>query len=348
MQSTHFLVPMLLLLIGHLLQVPLEAQEPEVIDELPIRKTKYPELHRYLVTDLDVSSDGHKIVASFWKPAINRPGTDWGTWTAQWDLKKGTRTVYLKATAPVKFDETGTQLFMGTYQRSRVSGYRMGPIVSPAIWNIGGKKPVILKKTSEPIRTEKRVPQQMSILAATFFHPSKEKTKEDPPRKYAYWVTNLGELFSASVPQKEGDRLVPALKHSAITHEEFRSQLFRWYRMFPPGKFSFDDTGAMLTFRMEPLSWRGGNSGFEVTWKLDEKTKTFLIAEQKKIMIPQEHEKRPLYAQYLNRTFSFPDLKMNCDFSEKGIIRIKQEGKPIRALHLNGKPIREAEKETNK
>jgi len=102
--------------------------------------------HRSGATSITFSPDGNRLAASYYVPAFNRPGTDWGAWTAQWDLKTGKRLVIPNAYYPVAFSPDGQTIAMGFYKRSRKPGRRMSPQVRLALWKPGADKPFRLLK----------------------------------------------------------------------------------------------------------------------------------------------------------------------------------------------------------
>jgi len=88
------------------------------------------------VSSISFSPDGKWVAASYFRYAINRPGTDWRAFVAEWEVEGKTRTIVPDAYAPIAFRPDSKALAMGIYKRFRKLGY-MNPHVRLAIWDVG-------------------------------------------------------------------------------------------------------------------------------------------------------------------------------------------------------------------
>jgi predicted amidohydrolase len=93
------------------------------------------------VTSIAFSPDGRWLAASYWRYPMNRPRTDWDAFVVQWDLKGKKRTIIPNAYGPIAFNPDSKTLAMGVYKRSYVKGFRTGPQVQMALWDVGASSP---------------------------------------------------------------------------------------------------------------------------------------------------------------------------------------------------------------
>ncbi|KPK85248.1 MAG: hypothetical protein AMJ81_03890, partial [Phycisphaerae bacterium SM23_33] len=117
------------------------------------------EHHLPQVTSITFSPDGRRLVASYYVLAMNRPGTDWQCWTAQWNLETGQRLIIPDTCAPVTFHPDGATMAMGFYERSGKPG-RLSAPARLALWKPGADLPA---RGLKPPKDD-----QSSVLAATF------------------------------------------------------------------------------------------------------------------------------------------------------------------------------------
>ena len=193
------------------------------------------------VTSITFSPDGKRLVASYYVPAFNRPGTDWAAWTTQCDLKTGKRLVIPNAYYPVAFSPDGQTIAMGIYGRSRKWGQWMYPQTRLALWKPGETKPV---------RVLKRGEGQDDSVVAVAFHPN---------GKQVVSVTAGAEVLLWLVDGKQPPVVVDKPKVSRRRHwggvtvafsRDGRSLLAAWPDKSSP---SYDDDLAVL--------WRSDRKG---------------------------------------------------------------------------------------
>lgn len=97
--------------------------------------------NRLFVTNVTFSPDDQQVAAAYYRPATNRPGTNWLAFTSQWNLKTGKRTINWTGIASMAFSPDGKTLAMGVHTRSREPGFRMWPQAKLALWRVGKKQP---------------------------------------------------------------------------------------------------------------------------------------------------------------------------------------------------------------
>ncbi|HET6427078.1 MAG TPA: nitrilase-related carbon-nitrogen hydrolase [Phycisphaerae bacterium] len=90
-----------------------------------------------IVTALAVSADGQRLAAAYYRPPMNRPGTDWDAWVATWDLASGGRTILRGACAPIALSPDGRWLAARRYERARNPGYVADPAGEMTLWPFG-------------------------------------------------------------------------------------------------------------------------------------------------------------------------------------------------------------------
>jgi len=94
------------------------------------------------VTDLVISSGGRHLVACYFVPAWNRPGTDWSAWAAHWDLTTGRRTIIPDAAGPLAISPDGAWLVMGRIPQPAPGARRRPREAAPFLWKTGHSEPV--------------------------------------------------------------------------------------------------------------------------------------------------------------------------------------------------------------
>ena len=112
------------------------------------------------VRSLAFSPDGRRLVASYFVYAFNRPGTDWGAWTAQWDIATGKRLVIPGTYHPVAFRSDGRLMAIGVYGRSGQRGQGMLPLTRLALWRPGAN---LAQRELKPPKGD-----DSPVVAATF------------------------------------------------------------------------------------------------------------------------------------------------------------------------------------
>jgi predicted amidohydrolase len=94
------------------------------------------------ITEIAFSPDGTHIAAAFLLPAINRPGTDWSTWVAIWDLQSGDPPQVIDwAASPIAFQGDGTALVAALHDSDRRAHFGPKPAETLAIWTVGETEP---------------------------------------------------------------------------------------------------------------------------------------------------------------------------------------------------------------
>src|SRR6266404_7516222 len=83
---------------------------------------------------LSFTPSGEWLIASYYRTAMNRPGTDWGAWTVEWNKKTWEATKLEDATMPIAASRDGKWLAMAHYDR-RIR--RLGPHSKLALWKPG-------------------------------------------------------------------------------------------------------------------------------------------------------------------------------------------------------------------
>lgn len=148
------------LIIGCAAEVRTEEPSPsltppvDVVDDNPHGgwTERMPDLvwnmKRPWVRQMAISDDGTKLAAAYYVPPINRPGTDWSVFVAQWDLKTGKRALIPGAMWPLAFAPDGQRLVMGVAP-SRLE--RRDVMGAPAVWRLGELKPLGLIEKIEDV-----------------------------------------------------------------------------------------------------------------------------------------------------------------------------------------------------
>lgn len=90
------------------------------------------------VTSMAFSHDGRWLVASYFVPALNRPGTDWDSWVTEWDLETGLRITVPTGHGPVAISPDSRTLAMNVYTRG---DDLMRPKLLLALWHLGETEP---------------------------------------------------------------------------------------------------------------------------------------------------------------------------------------------------------------
>src|SRR4051812_35770170 len=85
------------------------------------------------VTHLAFSPDGKTLAAAYYRHAINRPGTDWGSFGVTWDVATGKATTLPDAIGSVAYSPNGKVLATGLAERSREPSFRNRPYVRLAL-----------------------------------------------------------------------------------------------------------------------------------------------------------------------------------------------------------------------
>jgi hypothetical protein len=200
---------------------------------------------------LAFTPNGEWLIASYYRAAMNRPGTDWGAWTIEWNTKTWEATRLLDVTMPIAASRDGKWLAMGQYDpRSR----RTGPHAKLALWKPGQLKPERVlwpddaksALTHASPREESRVPSAVSL---------------DPSSKHLAWIDNTGDLWLNDIA---------AEKAKPVSLDNLKLNI-------PPPGWSFPRAGAKLKFAddnrltldmtYDPLRDTRGPS--RVTWNID-------------------------------------------------------------------------------
>ncbi|HYH63782.1 MAG TPA: hypothetical protein VD866_03695 [Urbifossiella sp.] len=125
------------------------------------------------VTYLAFSPDGKSLTATYYRHAINRPGTDWGSFGVTWDIATGRAMTLQNAIGSVAYSPDGKLLATGLVERSREPGFRNRPYVRLALWTPGEAKPAtVLTAPTDPGPTAagQRASDKGSVVAFAF-HP---------------------------------------------------------------------------------------------------------------------------------------------------------------------------------
>ncbi len=196
------------------------------------------------VTHLAFSPDGKTLTATYYRHAINRPGTDWGSFGVTWDVATGRPTTLPNAIGPVAYSPDGKVLATGLAERSRQPGLRNRPYVRLALWTAGEAKPAMaVVAPSDPgLNADGRDTDKGSV-AAFAFHPDGK----------ALAVVSVDQLWWHTLGG--GSRAVADLKLAPAP---------RW-----PGaaRLAFDDGGKLLRLTTPPASGRG--KATVVRWRVE-------------------------------------------------------------------------------
>ena len=163
-----------------------------------------------MVTSLVFSPDGKWVAASYFRYAINRPGTDWEAFVAEWEVEGKTRTIVPDAYAPIAFRPDSKALAMGIYKRSRKLGY-MNPHAYLAIWDVG--KPSLRRIL--PGQDESSGP---AVAAAAWSPDGKRLAAVTCPVGLLLWDSACKSL-PTDIPAKSplnNEKLRPWLKPSGV------------------------------------------------------------------------------------------------------------------------------------
>lgn len=195
----------------------------------PFRGIHDQEFWRPVVTHLVFDPNGTRLVAAYYRPASNRPGTNWDTWVAQWDLESGTRTIVRTATGPVAFSPDGKLFAMPLYERSKEPGKRMEPQMRLALWRFAETEPFrVLAELSSNTTDQDPVPD--TTISAVAFHPR---------GTHLAYVSGKGRVFLQATGEQVEPRLADDLKRPTWLSGRIARQT--------PPRLAFDEQGAHLT-----------------------------------------------------------------------------------------------------
>ncbi len=200
---------------------------------------------------LTFTPDGQWLIASYYRQAMNRPGTDWNAWTVEWNTKTWEATYLPNATMPIAARSDSKMLAMAKYDRART---RIGPHTTLALWKPGKTEPeqtIAVEPHQEAAGPQKEIETvEQTPVAAAF----------DPNGKHLAWLTANGGLWLAATGDSPKPQAVDQLK-STITPAG-------WSYPITMATLAFtDETHLALDVSYSPYESTLGPS--HVSWKID-------------------------------------------------------------------------------
>jgi WD40 repeat protein len=192
-------------------------------------------------------------------PATNRPGTNWRSWTAEWDLKTGKGLLIPGAAAPVAFAPDGQTIAMGIGSRPK-TGSRMWPHVRLALWQFGQREPsrTLTAETDKPSANRAAVPEPENNVTAAAFQPD---------GKQLATVSDHGLVLIWPIGE-EG-------KPREIANLDQQLQAIRWGGVPATASLTFDDEGKTLTLAASTIDRKHPDVALASTWQIDLATGKF-------------------------------------------------------------------------
>ena len=145
------------------------------------------------VTSIVFSPDGRWVAASYFGGAMNRIGTDWRAFVAEWEVGGKTRAIVPDAYGPIAFRPDSKALAMGIYKRQ---GRDRSPRVRLAVWDVG-------KPSLRCILPDQETPVSPAIGAA-WSPDGKRLATGSSPDSLQLWGSDYKPLpvdISAKTPQ---------------------------------------------------------------------------------------------------------------------------------------------------
>jgi WD40 repeat protein len=289
-----------------------------------------PHLERPVVTQLVFSPDGQRLIASYFVPATNRPGTNWRSWCGEWDLKTGRGVSIPNATTPVAFAPDGQAIAMGIGQR-RKSGNRMQPEVRLALWQFGQREPSqVLSVDEEKVSTEHAagVKAEESVVAAAFQPDGKGLAAVSARGQVQRWPIGA----EGRVGEEGNPREVVNLDEQLLA--------FRWGGVPRAPSLAFDDAGKTLTLTAKTIgSKRPGRHPDEKlasTWQIDLATGKFERTDAIDAERPAVGGGNAAHQRTITSTWPSPDGKRIANVDDSGAIEIvdRDSGKIVQTLSV--------------
>lgn len=250
---------------------------------------------------MSFTPDGQWLIASYYRTAMNRPGTDWAAWTVVWNTKTWEATRSPDATMPFAMSADSKWLVLGKYDRKN---RRIGPQSQPALWKPGAEKP---ERTFAPDDSPKgATPTDTPAAAAA--------AAFDPSTKHVAWLDSQGTLwFSEITPETSKPRIVDQLKATIPV------PAWGFPRTTATLKFT-DDTHLALDISYSAYDQPGPG---HVVWKID-----FDAGKAERIEEKPGERKKP-GPQILPRRdpikVASPDKKLTATARELEVVIVSQE-----------------------
>ncbi len=227
------------------------------------------------VVGLAFSSDGQKLMAGYYRAAMNRPGTDWGAWVAQWDLLTGERRIVKSAVAPIAFGDwpgvgkRGPMFAMGYYEEPRERWKRRRPIAKLGLWRLGDRKPrvVFARRSRVNFAQGGEGNADDTVVVATYVGRGNERN----------WVSlnESGELLL-------WDEKEPA-RAAVLAKTDLRAMATGWWLGDDAKGQGMWWNGEKKVLKLRVVSRTKRMVTKEMSWKLDVKTKTVKQIEDKEV-----------------------------------------------------------------